>query len=319
MDFTLGSTAAQSVVQAEPLRRSLAVLWIRLAPQSLIPSASETRHHKGVAIDLVDSYRAACIRLSSTLYDAIIVQAEVSDSDVRHQLGAGGSQAPIVVLAPPAGSDSASADRLFMEEATPPHPGVGPASLPPHLQTMEGMAITVRLLDVMHVPPGSARVFYAAAATLRAIMVPPEHPSLLTERAGAVFTQHVRRVREPRRTPLPQALLHIENTVRQGTRPTAQWVAHAVGIDAAYLGRRLQEESGLTFCAWRNLFTMWIAVRRLAETMMRVSEIGYGLGFQQPSHFAREFRAIMGMSAGAYRHLWSAVHAERHRPSTKDT
>jgi AraC-like DNA-binding protein len=40
---------------------------------------------------------------------------------------------------------------------------------------------------------------------------------------------------------------------------------------------------------------------RLRETAQPVEQIGYGLGFRDPSYFNRFFRRLSGLSPGAYR------------------
>jgi AraC family transcriptional activator of pobA len=43
------------------------------------------------------------------------------------------------------------------------------------------------------------------------------------------------------------------------------------------------------------------ACRMLAYTRQPVAQIGYGLGFDDPSYFSRAFRRAMGVAPAAYR------------------
>ena len=43
------------------------------------------------------------------------------------------------------------------------------------------------------------------------------------------------------------------------------------------------------------------ASRLLAFTRLPMSEIGYRLGFDDPSHFSKRFRAARGLAPSAYR------------------
>jgi len=181
--------------------------------------------------------------------------------------------------------------------------------LPRHLWSAEGVALTATLIGAMSAPYPNIRVAYASSGSFRTLLGETDKARPI-HIARPVFRRRLKTISEPTQPPMAQALLQLENELRRGTRPSARTLADSIGIDGGHLGRRLRRESGLTFCQWRSLFSMTLATRRLVETVTMVSQLAYHLGFQQPSHFAREFRGAMGISAIQYRRLVVALRDE---------
>ncbi|WP_233193122.1 helix-turn-helix domain-containing protein [Acidimangrovimonas sediminis] len=77
--------------------------------------------------------------------------------------------------------------------------------------------------------------------------------------------------------------------------------ARALALTPGHLNRLCRAATGET--AGHHVETARIteARRLLAFTRIPVAEIGYSLGFADPSYFSRRFRAVCGESPGAYR------------------
>ena len=77
--------------------------------------------------------------------------------------------------------------------------------------------------------------------------------------------------------------------------------AAALQISTGHLGRLCRMASGLGAKAYIEQAVMDEASRLLAFTRLPMSEIGYRLGFEDPSHFSKRFRAARGLAPSAYR------------------
>ena len=77
--------------------------------------------------------------------------------------------------------------------------------------------------------------------------------------------------------------------------------AHDLGITRAQLHASCVRALGLAPLKLVHARLMAEARLRLQETAQPVEQIGYGLGFREPSYFNRFFRRLSGLSPGAYR------------------
>lgn len=77
--------------------------------------------------------------------------------------------------------------------------------------------------------------------------------------------------------------------------------AAALRVSERHLRRLCQAATGLSAHSFVETTRMREACRLLAYTRMRVQEVGFALGFDDPAYFARSFRRALGMSAGDYR------------------
>lgn len=68
-----------------------------------------------------------------------------------------------------------------------------------------------------------------------------------------------------------------------------------------HLNRLCQAALGTSASRHIEALTMTEARRLLAFTRLTVAEVGYRLGFADPSYFSRRFRAETGESPSAYR------------------
>jgi len=85
--------------------------------------------------------------------------------------------------------------------------------------------------------------------------------------------------------------------------------AEKMGISEAYLHELIKENTGLTPGKIIRKEIAMEAKRMLAHTTDTVSEIGYKLGFEDPSYFGRFFKRETGLSPKAFRsHILEKYH-----------
>lgn len=78
--------------------------------------------------------------------------------------------------------------------------------------------------------------------------------------------------------------------------------AAALAVTPGHLNRLGQAALGISASRHIESLTMTEARRLLAFTRLSVAEVGYRLGFGEPSYFSRRFRAVTGESPSDYRH-----------------
>ncbi len=91
---------------------------------------------------------------------------------------------------------------------------------------------------------------------------------------------------------------------------TANGLARKLNIDVSYLGRLFKSTLGMSPMAWLAQARAERAARLLCRTDKSVSEIAIEVGWPDPVHFARRFRAHFGVSATEYRERRRARVAE---------
>lgn len=81
--------------------------------------------------------------------------------------------------------------------------------------------------------------------------------------------------------------------------------AAALSVSTGHLSRLCRRASGLGATAYIEQRTMGEACRMLAFTQLPISEIGYRLGFSDPSYFSKRFRTARGETPSRYRSLFT--------------
>ena len=81
--------------------------------------------------------------------------------------------------------------------------------------------------------------------------------------------------------------------------------ARALSVSTGHLNRLVRAGRGVSTSGLIETATMTEACRLLAFTRMTAAEVGYRLGFADPSYFARRFRHRIGEAPGAYRARFS--------------
>lgn len=156
--------------------------------------------------------------------------------------------------------------------------------------------------------PASLPILFRNLATLHADHL-PLRPLRLRAAALALFCEIAAcgaqesgtKGRDPRMT-------RFEELVREHLRDG--WLigqyCRALALSDRHLRRLCQEQTGLSAHSFIEATRLREACRLLAYTRMRVQEVGFALGFDDPAYFARSFRRGMGMSPQDYRkHLES--------------
>ncbi len=104
-------------------------------------------------------------------------------------------------------------------------------------------------------------------------------------------------------SPLPDHILALDDLIQTHLCDgwTASDYAEAMSISTGHLSRLCRQATGLGATAYIELATMTEATRLLAFTQMPVAEIGYRLGYEDPSYFARRFKRFQKQTPSAYR------------------
>lgn len=126
----------------------------------------------------------------------------------------------------------------------------------------------------------------------------------LTLRAGVValacdlLTRHspgeTRSQTDPR-------IQRLEAMLRDGPPQRLDHYAEKLGLSPRHLSRLCLQETGLSAKAFIDGQVMREACRMLAYTRMSVQQIGFHLGFDDPSYFSRAFQRHLGLAPSAYR------------------
>ena len=102
---------------------------------------------------------------------------------------------------------------------------------------------------------------------------------------------------------------------------TADWtldsLAELIGLSRSYLVRRFRRHLGLSPMAWLAQRRAEQAAVLLLTTQDSVAEIGSAVGWEDPGHFARRFRAVYGMSASTYRERFPLPRLRRKQMSVQ--
>jgi len=97
--------------------------------------------------------------------------------------------------------------------------------------------------------------------------------------------------------------LETEHYLREHYREelTLQMVAGELHVSPIYLGRLFKAETGEFFSDYLNRLRLEDAMRQLAQTSLKASEIASLCGFSDSNYFFRKFKQKIGMSPTEYR------------------
>jgi AraC-like DNA-binding protein len=96
-----------------------------------------------------------------------------------------------------------------------------------------------------------------------------------------------------------EAIAHM--TSRPDAVWTVQQLAEAVRTSEPHLRKLFLRDTGLPPLQYWHQWKATLAMRRLAASNERVSEIGYTLGYEDANYFARMFKKAVGISPQEYR------------------
>jgi transcriptional regulator GlxA family with amidase domain len=90
---------------------------------------------------------------------------------------------------------------------------------------------------------------------------------------------------------------------------TLAQVANIAGLERTYFCRRFQETVGLNFSHWNRHIRIESAKHLLATTDLPVTAVGFAVGYEDITTFARNFRRCVDLSPREYRR--NQRHAQR--------
>ena len=85
------------------------------------------------------------------------------------------------------------------------------------------------------------------------------------------------------------------------TIPSVAYFAEKANLSPSYFSDLIRKETGTNPKDFISLFMIEEAKRRLVETKDDISEIAYRLGLEDPAHFTRMFKRLVGMTPKEYR------------------
>lgn len=101
---------------------------------------------------------------------------------------------------------------------------------------------------------------------------------------------------------------------RLSEEPARQWrldeLARAVSLDPDYLGRLFVRHTGMTVMGFLARTRAERAATLLARSTLPIGTIGAAVGWDDPTYFARRFRALVGLTPGDYRRRSQPVAAQ---------
>lgn len=107
----------------------------------------------------------------------------------------------------------------------------------------------------------------------------------------------------PKKTRAAQIMADFEDLVlhRFRNRPTVSDCARTLGLSPTHLSRVVREVTGAGAQSYLDRVTLREACRQLAYSSLDIQQIGFDLGFEDPTYFSRLFRKRLGLSPKAYR------------------
>ncbi len=98
----------------------------------------------------------------------------------------------------------------------------------------------------------------------------------------------------------------LNQHLQDGWKPSDY--ACALSISTGHLSRLCRESQGVSASTYIEIATMSEAARLLAFTQMSVANVGYKLGFNDPSYFSRRFKSTRGKTPSEYRNQFLDNH-----------
>ena len=172
------------------------------------------------------------------------------------------------------------------------------AGVQPRLRELAGPVWADAGEDLAALTDQFARAFHSIGSYRADLLIALSHAILATvSRIGAPGGGAGVAPRAHRQMQRFQALLAQHLT--DGWRPRDY--ASALSITTGHLNRICREATGISLSQHIDTALMGEAVRLLTYTQLPVAEIGYRLGFFDPPHFSRRFRALRGETPSACR------------------
>jgi AraC-like DNA-binding protein len=123
----------------------------------------------------------------------------------------------------------------------------------------------------------------------------------------------------PRVVLVKAAVAQVERHYAEKLRQKS--VAASCGMTCCRFSRAFKAAYGLTFSDYLLRFRIARACRLLRQGSHNATSAGLAVGFEDPSHFARTFRKLLGTSPSSYQRQkppLSSMHLERRRQRSTD-
>ncbi len=168
----------------------------------------------------------------------------------------------------------------------------------PHSESLAVWAFRARVWNYLVRPVATSelRANFDALARLVADSPPPPRPvwtvrSLLPDDLESS-------AEPPQALAVKAALAHVESRYTETLRQSA--VAAGCGMSSSKFSRAFKAHYGMTFSDYLMRFRIARACRLLRQGSHGATSAGLAVGFDDPSHFARAFRKLLGMSPSVY-------------------
>lgn len=96
-----------------------------------------------------------------------------------------------------------------------------------------------------------------------------------------------------------EAIIYMSDHLQERLRVAA--LARLAGLSAGYFGGLFKAQTGCSPREYLQLLRMHRACQMLRQTHLSIKEIAARLGYQDPFHFSRQFKAFEGFSPSQYR------------------
>jgi transcriptional regulator GlxA family with amidase domain len=96
-----------------------------------------------------------------------------------------------------------------------------------------------------------------------------------------------------------QAIIYMSEHLDQPLRVAA--LARLAGLSAAHFGELFKQHTGCSPRDYLHLLRIHQACRLLRDSPLSIKEIAARVGYPDPFHFSRQFKAFQGLSPSEYR------------------
>jgi AraC-like DNA-binding protein/ActR/RegA family two-component response regulator len=167
-----------------------------------------------------------------------------------------------------------------------------------HSEALAVWAFRVRVWNYL-TKPVAASELAANFAMLARIALEERGPSRAVRAVGALMPPDAKATEKPRESPLRCALQHVENNFGRKLRQSS--VAASAGMSSSAFSHAFKAEFGITFSQYLARYRISRACRLLHEGTHSITTVGQAVGFDDASHFARTFRALLGTSPSRFK------------------
>ncbi len=171
-----------------------------------------------------------------------------------------------------------------------------------HSEALAVWAFRVRVWNYL-AKPVAASELTANFAMLARIAREERGPSRALRAVGALMPPDARSAEKPRESPLHSALRYVERNFEQKLRQSS--IATSAGMSSSTFSRAFKAEFNITFSEYLARYRISRACHLLQQGSHSVTTVGQTVGFDDASHFARTFRAVMGVSPSRFKSVGS--------------